>query len=267
MGYPKEMLQNEFETNKSQLRSYLFRLTANREDTEDLLHDTYIKASEKLAGFENRSSLKTWIFAIATNLARDHFRSKKRWSYDAMDLAREESMRYPETHLTRFVDINQSSPHGAFEISEHINFCFTCISKTLPIEQQVALLLKEIFDYRISEIACILDVTEAVVKHLLHDARVSMQNIFEKRCSLINKQGVCHQCSELNGIFNPKQNFREQMMKHQLNNETAGKSNDQLFDIRTKIARGIDPYESSGADLQFCHFDHVNNIQQSRTLP
>jgi RNA polymerase sigma-70 factor (ECF subfamily) len=267
LGYSKETLQKEFEANKSQLRSYLFRLTANREDTQDLLQDTYIKASEKLASFENRSSLKTWIFAIATNLARDHFRSKKRWSDDAMDLAREESVRHPEIHLARFMDINQSSLQGAFEIGEHINFCLTCTGKTLPIEQQIALLLKEIFDYRISEIACILDVTEGVVKHLLHDARMSMQNIFEKRCSLINKKGVCHQCSELNGIFNPKQNFREQMIKQELDSDIAGKSNEHLFDIRTKIAKAVDPYESSGADLQFCHFDHVNNIQQSRQLP
>jgi RNA polymerase sigma-70 factor, ECF subfamily len=64
-------VQSELEAHKSQLGSYLFRLTAHKEDAEDLLHDTYNKAVEKWNSFKNRSSLKTWIFAIATNLAKD----------------------------------------------------------------------------------------------------------------------------------------------------------------------------------------------------
>ena len=37
--------------------------------------------------------------------------------------------------------------------------------------------------------------------------------IFDQRCSLINKQGICHQCTELNGIFNPKQKAQEELIK------------------------------------------------------
>jgi len=260
-------LQSVFETHSPQLRSYLFRLTAHREDAEDLLQDTYIKASEKLHTFENRSSLKTWIFTIATNLAKDYLRARKRWAGDLMDKAKEESLRHPEIYISRFMEINQSSPQGAFEIREHINFCFTCIGKTLPIEQQVALLLKEIFDYTISEVAHIMETTEGVVKHLLFDARKTMRHIFEKRCSLINKQGVCHQCSELNGIFNPKQDFQEQLLKLGLGNHDAGGDNEKLFRLRMGIIKSIDPYESNGAELQFCHFDHLNRVAEMPGLP
>ncbi|MEJ0102204.1 MAG: RNA polymerase sigma factor [Bacteroidota bacterium] len=173
-------LQSTFETHRPQLRAYLFRLTTHKEDAEDLLQDTYLKASEKLNTFENRSSLKTWIFTIATNLAKDYLRVRKRWAEDLMDRAKEESLRHPEIYISRFMEINQSSPQGAFEIREHINFCFTCIGKTLPMEQQVALLLKEIFDYKVSEVAQIMETTEGVVKHLLFDARKTMQHIFGK---------------------------------------------------------------------------------------
>ena len=260
-------LQSTFKTHSPQLRSYLFRLTAHKEDTEDLLQDTYIKASEKLHTFENRSSLKTWIFTIATNLAKDYLRTKKRWAVDTMDKAKEESLRHPEIYIARFMEINQSSPQGAFEIREHINFCFTCIGKTLPIEQQVALLLKEVFDYKISELARIMETTEGVVKHLLFNARKTMQHIFEKRCSLINKQGICHQCSELNGMFNPKQNFQEQLLKLGLGNHDAAKDAEKLFQLRTGIVKAIDPYESSGAELQFCHFEHLHNVVEMNTQP
>jgi len=40
-----------------------------------------------------------------------------------------------------------------------------------------------------------------------------MIKIFDGRCALINKEGICHQCSELNGIFNPQQKFEEEALK------------------------------------------------------
>ncbi|NBP70456.1 MAG: RNA polymerase sigma factor, partial [Cytophagia bacterium] len=61
-----QSLYSEFQ---SQLKSYLYRLLANRNDAEDLTHDTFIKAYEKLSTFRGESSLKTWVFQIATNLS------------------------------------------------------------------------------------------------------------------------------------------------------------------------------------------------------
>jgi RNA polymerase sigma-70 factor (ECF subfamily) len=255
--HSKQLPLAAFDQCRPQLRSYLFRLTAHSEDTEDLLQDTYVRAAEKLATFQGRSSLKTWLFTIATNLARDYLRSRKRWRVEAMDDAKAASLRHPEIHIARFMDIHQSSPQGAFELNEHINFCFTCTSKTLPVDEQVALLLKEIVAYKISEIVSIMGVSEGVVKHLLLNARKTMQGIFEKKCALINKEGTCHQCSELNGLFNPKQDFQEQLLKTNMGRLPSKATGEQLLKIRSQIAKAIDPYESKGAELQFCHFTHV----------
>ena len=60
----------------SRLKSYPFRLTANRHDAEDLTQETYLKALQNLRGFAGKSTLKTWFFTIATNLAKDHFKPK-----------------------------------------------------------------------------------------------------------------------------------------------------------------------------------------------
>ncbi len=138
-------------------------MTASIEDTEDLLQDTFIKASEKLHTFQNRSTLKTWVFTIAANLAKNLLRSKNRWPDNAAGIAKEATLASPQV-MQRFMTVHQSSPHGAFEIREHIDFCFTCIGKTLPVEQQVALLLKEVYDFTIAEMAIILDKTEGAVK-------------------------------------------------------------------------------------------------------
>ncbi|HTE31010.1 MAG TPA: RNA polymerase sigma factor [Chryseolinea sp.] len=251
-------LHQEFERHRQQLRSFIFRIATNRADTEDIMQDTWLKASTKLESFKGNSSLKTWFFSIAANLAKDHLRARKRWPVNAMDLAREESMSDPDRHLTRFIQISRS-PHGQFELREHINFCLTCIGKTLPLEQQIVVLLKEIFDFKISEIAEIMGITEGIVKHSLFDARKDLQEIFERRCSLINKLGACHQCSELNGLFNPKQNFQEEKLKAGLHDQD-GASKEDLLNLRSRIGKAIDPYECDGRDLHFFHFDHIRNV-------
>lgn len=258
-----EKFNKEFEQARSQLKSFIFRVTASAVDTEDILQDTYIRASEKLDTFKGESSLKTWFFSIASNLAKDHLRSRKRWPLNAMDLAREESLKNPDVHISRFLEIHRTSPHGEFELREHINVCFTCIGKTLPLEQQLVVLLKEIFDFKVKEIATIIDRTEGTVKHALLNARKTMEEIFEQRCSLINKNGACHQCSELNGLFNPRQVFQEQKLKTGLENDMGNKTKDQLFELRTRIAKAVNPYECKGADLHFFHFDHINNVLKS----
>jgi RNA polymerase sigma-70 factor (ECF subfamily) len=177
-----------------------------------------------------------------------------------MDLAREETVKHPEIHMVRFLEINKTSPNGRFEVREHINFCFTCIGKTLPIDQQVAILLKEIFDFKIQEIAVILSKTEGIVKHLLFNSRRTMEDVFDQRCSLINKNGVCHQCSELSGIFNPKQNFHHLQIKTGLENDNTDKTTKQLFKLRANIVKAINPYKCDGSELQLFHFEHINNV-------
>jgi hypothetical protein len=53
---------SEFELARPQLKSYILRITASIEDTEDIVQDTFIRASSKLDTFRGQSSLKTWIF-------------------------------------------------------------------------------------------------------------------------------------------------------------------------------------------------------------
>jgi RNA polymerase sigma-70 factor, ECF subfamily len=126
-----------------------------------------------------------------------------------------------------------------YDMREHIDTCFTCIAKNLPIENQVVLMLKDVYDFSLSEICLIISKTEGVVKYLLQDARKTMTDIFNHRCALINKKGVCNQCSELNGWFNPKQNQQEALMQLELVKGSIKYNRTELFAMRTAlVARG-----------------------------
>jgi RNA polymerase sigma-70 factor (ECF subfamily) len=85
-------LNTAFELNTEKLKSYLLRMTASVADTEDILQDTYLKATEGLKNFKGGSSLKTWLFSIATNLAKDNLRARKRWPENVTDIARSSAL-------------------------------------------------------------------------------------------------------------------------------------------------------------------------------
>jgi RNA polymerase sigma-70 factor (ECF subfamily) len=240
--------QTLFAEFQNQLKSYLYRLLTDRNDVDDLTHDTFIRAFSKISTFNQDSSLKTWVFKIATNLAYDHLRKLKRWQADAQDRGADLAIGSEEVRRA-FWMVHDNSNAGAYEMKEHMDFCFTCISKTLPIENQVALMLKDIYDFQIREICLILGKTEGVIKHLLNDARNIMTDIFEHRCALINKNGVCHQCSHINGIFNPKHDQQEELMKLELVKASKKYNREQLFALRTVLVKAIDPLHASGTDL------------------
>lgn len=240
--------QTLFAEFQDQLRSYLYRLLTDRNDVDDLTHDTFIRAFTKISTFKGDSSLKTWVFSIATNLAHDHLRKLKRWQPDAQDRAADLAIGSEEIRRA-FWTVHDNSNAGAYEMKEHIDYCFTCISKTLPIENQVALILKDMYEFQVSEIGLILGKTEGVIKYLLTDARNTMTDIFDHRCALINKNGVCHQCSHINEIFNPKQDQQEQLMKLELVKASKKYNREELFALRTKLVKAIDPLQASGTDL------------------
>lgn len=232
-----------------EIRSYLYRMTACREDAEDLAQIVWVRVFRNLAKFEGRSSFRTWLFAIATSAARDHYRAKQRWSVDAQDRARTWAESGPET-AEEFQRVARESEAGRYEIREHIDFCLTCIMKTLPLEEQVAVMLADIYGFTAAEAAEIIGVTLGVFKHLLHDARETMERIFERRCALISKTGICHQCSELNGFFNPAQDQHAELAKIDLVRAASDSNRSRLLDLRLALARGINPLHSAGADIQ-----------------
>lgn len=257
-----ELLNLEFKNNIGQLKSYLVRITASVADAEDIAQDTYIKAVEKISTFRGESTLKTWFFTIASNLAKDNLRAQKRWTENVTDITKAAALSNKQ-FFKEAMDIRMTSPHGQFEAKEHIAFCFTCISKSLPLEQQLCIFLKEVYEFKVSEITTILDTTEAMVKYYLHTGRSKMINIFDGRCALINKQGVCHQCSELNGIFNPKQNTQEELMKIELVKEAEKGDKEHLFDLRMQILKEIDPFTSKASELQLHHLEHNRKVMEN----
>lgn len=233
---------------KDDLRSYLYRLVADRDDADDLAQDTFVRAFDRIGTFEGRASLKTWVFTIATHLAMDTLRHRRRWPTDVLDRAREEAIAHAEVRQY-LAGVHAAGPQGAFEIQEHIDFCFTCISKTLVLEEQVALLLRDVYRFRTREVGAIMGTGEGAVKHYVHRARQTMAEVFDRRCALVRHEGPCHQCSQLNGWLNPKQAAQEALVSIEMVRAATHANRERLLVLRERLVRGINPLAANGCDL------------------
>lgn len=231
------------------LKAYLYRLLAHREQAEDITHDAFVKAFDKISFYKGESTFKTWVFKIATHIAYDQLKKQKRWTVDTKEKAKNLCLNTPSL-LALVEDTARSSPEEAFDMKDHIDHCFTCMGKTLLVEKQVPLLLKDVFNFSVKEIAVITEMSEDSCKHLIADARTTMQDIFEERCSLINKNGVCHQCSELNGWFNPKQDQQIALNKLKLVKASKKYDREKLYFLRTQLIAKLNPLTGEGANLQ-----------------
>lgn len=244
----KEKYQQEFITFQSELKSFIYRLVTQRQESEDIAQETYIKAFKNLNSFKEKSSFKTWTFAIATNLAKDSLSARQRWGEDWMELVKDAHVEDKQLLQKKF-DTAATSEHGKFVIREHINYCLNCVSKTLLLTNQICLLLKEVYNFKVSEIMLITGLGEGKVKHAIADARNDMTRIFKKRCALINKEGVCHQCTGLNNRFNPEQDTQVEANKIKMIKESRNQNYEQLLNLRLQLAKNIDPLNAEGSDL------------------
>lgn len=183
------------------LFGYIYRMVTLRQDAEDLLQDVLVRVLENLREYRGEAPFKSWLFGIATHACLDHLRHKKRWRVEAQLIGEREATENPENivHLRAMMQ----QPEFQFEIREHIAFCFACIARTLPPEEQAALMLKEVLGFTSEEGAGILRVSEPVFRHRLSDARAKMVQDFNGLCALINKTGMCHQCRGLREIAGP----------------------------------------------------------------
>ena len=109
----------------------------------------------------------------------------------------------------------------------------------------------------------IMDTTEAMVKYYLFFCRQKMISVFDNRCALINKEGICHQCSELNGIFNPQQKTQEELVKIEMARQAGKQGKEHLFDLRMQVVQGIDPFQSGAAELQLHHLEYNRKVMES----
>ncbi len=154
--------------------NYIYKLTLNKEDAEDMTQEVFIKVYNNLYSFEKKSNFSTWVFKIAINTLNSHFRKKKDY-----DLNKDEA-------LMNIKCSEKDIPEEALDLKEKRQEALK-ILEGLTLEQKNAIILKYIKGFSYKEIGEILGVNEDSAKMKVHRAKKKLCNI---RKSKVVERGV-----------------------------------------------------------------------------
>jgi RNA polymerase sigma-70 factor (TIGR02960 family) len=167
---------------RRELQVHCYRMLGSFQDAEDALQDTLLSAWQGLASFEGRSSLRTWLYRIATNQCLNARRSASRRPVKEWDVPGVEP---PEpTRLGEVVWLEPypdallgmpSGPEARYEQTETISLAFVTALQVLPPRQVAVLVLRDVLGFHAAEVASMLDSSVESVNSALKRARASLQ--------------------------------------------------------------------------------------------
>jgi RNA polymerase sigma-70 factor (ECF subfamily) len=178
-------VERRFEEHRLELRAYCYRMLASPFDAEDAVQETFIKAWRAYDTFEGRSSLRSWLYKIATNVCLDMHRSSERRPrpmdlgparepvFDNLNIPAEVSWLEPVPDA--MVLAGDGDPADVAVARDSIRLAFVAALQHLPPRQRAALILCEVLQWRAAEAAELLDTTTASVNSALQRARATLE--------------------------------------------------------------------------------------------
>jgi RNA polymerase sigma-70 factor (TIGR02960 family) len=168
-----------------ELQVHCYRILGSAQDAEDAMQETLLAAWQALGGFEQRSSLRTWLYRIATSRCLNALRSAGRrapaqWSN--RDIEPPEPTRlgevpwlepYPDV-LLEALPAEEPGPQARYEAREAISLAFVTALQLLPPKQRAALILRDVLGFHAREAAAILATSEQSVASALKRARTTL---------------------------------------------------------------------------------------------
>ena len=168
---------------RRELQLHCYRILGSLQDAEDQLQETLLAAWRGLERFEERASLRAWLYRIATNRCLNALRDRGRRPQEVPGMVeppeptrRAEPMwlePYPDVLLEGLAD-EAPGPEARYETRESVGLAFMAGLQHMPPRQRAALVLRDVLGFRAAEVAEMLDSSEASVKGALRRARVTL---------------------------------------------------------------------------------------------
>jgi RNA polymerase sigma-70 factor (ECF subfamily) len=169
---------------RRELQLHVYRIVGSAQDAEDLLQETLLAAWRGLDRFEERASVRAWLYRIATNRSLDALRASRRRPEDLLRMTEvpEPTRRaepiwlepYPDVLLEGIPD-HAPGPEARYETKEAVALAFIAGLQHLPPQQRAVLVLRDVLGFRAGEVAELLDTTEPSVNSLLRRARAAFE--------------------------------------------------------------------------------------------
>jgi RNA polymerase sigma-70 factor (ECF subfamily) len=170
---------------RRELQLHIYRIVGSVQDAEDLLQETLLAAWRGLEHFQERASVRAWLYRIATNRSLDALRAGRRRPGGMRRLtdAPEPTRRTEPIWLEPFPDVllegipdEAPGPEACYETREAIELAFIVGLQHLLPHQRAVLVLRDVLGFRASEVAEMLGATEPSVNSLLRRARAAFES-------------------------------------------------------------------------------------------
>ncbi len=179
-----EDLDVRLEKHRGELTGYCYRMLGSSFEAEDAVQDTLVRAWRGYDKFEGRSSMRSWLYRIATNVCLDMLtagnkRARPMDLTDSTPLAQAALTPRPDhTWLEPMPDARVlptvSDPAEAAVAKESVRLAFMAALQQLPPKQRAVLILREVLAWKASEVAELLGTTVASVNSALQRARATL---------------------------------------------------------------------------------------------
>ena len=182
-----EELELQLEQHRTELTAYAYRMLGSAFEAEDAVQEAMLRAWRGFDRFEGRSSLRSWLYSIVTNVCLDMLSGSERRARP-MELAgpKTADSPFPEplAETTWIVPIPDgrvvapdADPAEVIESRESIRLAFVAALQHLPPKQRAVLILREVLRWRASEVAELLETSVASVNSALQRARATIATI------------------------------------------------------------------------------------------
>lgn len=169
-----------------ELQVHCYRMLGSLGESEELVQETFLRAWQKRATFEGRSTFRAWLYRIATNACLDLLRRRRRrpQAYDpAVGFGATDEPPPFLPWLEPYPDdlLGDGAPDARIVGRETVSLGFLVAIQHLPPRQRAVFLLAEVLDWSATEIASLLDVSVAAVKSALQRARDRIRTLSPTR--------------------------------------------------------------------------------------
>jgi len=176
--------EHRLEEHRKELTGYCYRMLGSAFEADDAVQETLLRAWRSLEDFEERSALRTWLYRIATNVCFDMLRSRQRRALP-MDMSPAASsadapLADPLPDSTWIEPIPDSrvlvgDPAELAVSRESVRLAFVAALQYLPPRQRAVLILREVLRWKTTEVAALLETTQASVNSALQRARATLE--------------------------------------------------------------------------------------------
>jgi RNA polymerase sigma-70 factor (ECF subfamily) len=169
---------------RRELLAHCYRMLGSVHDAEDLVQETYLRAWRSYEGFEGRSSLRTWLYRIATNACLTAIESRGRRPLPSglggpapdpnEPLAQRTEVSWLEPMPDALAGAERTDPAAIVTSRESMRLALIAAMQHLPARQRAVLILRDVLKWRAAEVAELLDTTTTAVNSMLQRARAQL---------------------------------------------------------------------------------------------